>query len=325
MVKDALFLRTGKSVLGNYPEDPKVTLKKSGTELALRGFPKMDELEKAAEVLNVESPVKLLSKLLEAESLEEMLKVFEESLKEYGVRSVTYTGDLERLSGRNDEIRIPLESAVSGYLGALIIRGDISPKFLIQFLLILDAFVSLSEGFILERRSRELLESSLDVLATALEKRVKGGEKAKRIRNELFERFGKMLCKSPETLKLALNVYDVGKIGVRDSILAKSNFEMTPEELAEYKKHTIYGYEILKNIDEIPQDILDAVLYHHERMDGSGYPFKLKGSEIPRIAMVVGLFDEYSSRLASGKSKADVLKDLKGRFPSDILKVIEGG
>lgn len=316
------FLEVGEKVIGTYPKDPKVVLEKGDVKLVLSDLPELEELEKMSELLELKSPTDMLSKLLETESFEEMLKTFWEYSRDFGVERVDYTEkevDFHKDDGR---VFIPLESATSGYLGSIIMYGSIDPKFFVSFLQILDAFVSLSEGFILAKRSREVLESSLEVLADALEKRIKGGEEAKGIREDLFKKFGGRLYDRPEILKLALSVYDVGKIGVRDSILSKPDFEMTPEEFEEYRKHPEYGYEILKNIEELPKEILDAVLYHHERIDGSGYPKGLKGRKIPRIALVVGFFDEYSSRKVLGESDEYIFEVLEKKFPPDILKVI---
>ncbi len=316
------FLRSKDKVIGTYPEDPRVVLKKGDVLLALSDLPELEELEEMSELLGAGSPTGLLSKLLNTESFEEMLSEFWEYSKNFGVERVDYVEEEKVFHGDEKEVFIPLESATNGYLGSLVMRGSIDPKFFIEFLQILDAFVSLSEGFILARRSREILESSLEVLADALGKRIKGGEEAKRIRDDLFEKFGDKICRRPDVLKLALAVYDVGKIGVRDSILSKPDFEMTPEEFEEYRKHPEYGYEILKNIEELPKEILDAVLYHHERIDGSGYPKGLKGKKIPRIALVVGFFDEYSSRKILGESDEYISEVLERKFPPDILGII---
>ena len=319
------FLKFGDKTLGNPLIDPKVVLKGRDSEIMLSKLPSLEDLEKMSEFFRAQSPTDLLSLLLNTGSFEEMVRAFEEYSKAYGVESVEYTEKALDFSSGDGEIFIPLESATNGYLGALVLRGSVDPKFFVEFLQILDAFISLSEGFILAKRSKEILESSLDVLADALGKRIKGGEEAKRIREDLFRRFGDKLFDRPDILKLALSIYDVGKIGVRDSILSKSDFEMTPEEFDEYRKHPEYGYEILKNIEELPKEILDAVLYHHERIDGSGYPKGLRGRDIPRIALVVGFFDEYALRKIHGESDEYIEQALERKFPPDILEVLRGG
>lgn len=91
--------------------------------------------------------------------------------------------------------------------------------------------------------------------------------------------------------------HDIGKIGIPDSILLKTE-KLTDEEYAEIKKHPSIGAYILGSA-EIFKDIIPIVKYHHERFDGTGYPDKLKGEEIPylaRIAAIADTFDAMTSR-----------------------------
>src|SRR5262249_8278441 len=81
---------------------------------------------------------------------------------------------------------------------------------------------------------------------------------------------------------LAGLLHDVGKIGVSDSILKKSS-PLTPEEFEHVKKHVTIGYTILQDLKPI-KNLLSGVLYHHEAWDGSGYPQKLKNTDIPLMA-----------------------------------------
>lgn len=91
-------------------------------------------------------------------------------------------------------------------------------------------------------------------------------------------------------------LHDVGKIGVPEHILNKPG-RLTDEEFAEIKKHPQIGYDVLKPVTHFGP-VLDAVLYHHENHDGSGYPKGLAGSAIPlaaRIVHVVDIFDALTS------------------------------
>jgi len=91
-------------------------------------------------------------------------------------------------------------------------------------------------------------------------------------------------------------LHDVGKIGVRDSILLKPG-KLNDEEWVEMKKHPQIGYDILQNI-EFLAPAAEIVLCHQERWEGNGYPNKLSGEEIPlgaRIFAVVDTLDAMTS------------------------------
>lgn len=95
--------------------------------------------------------------------------------------------------------------------------------------------------------------------------------------------------------------HDIGKIGLPDNILKKSE-ELTKEESERFKEHSELGAEILEKLDKIGENIVfkyahDICKYHHERWDGSGYPEGLKGNEISIWAQVVGIVDTYESLL----------------------------
>ncbi|MEE0955219.1 MAG: HD domain-containing phosphohydrolase [Eubacterium sp.] len=94
-------------------------------------------------------------------------------------------------------------------------------------------------------------------------------------------------------------VHDVGKIGVHGAILRKTG-ELTEEEYEEIRKHPTMGGEILSGISEIPR-IRVGALYHHERYDGTGYPFGLKGDSIPEEGRIIAVADTYDA-MASNRS-----------------------
>lgn len=88
-------------------------------------------------------------------------------------------------------------------------------------------------------------------------------------------------------------LHDIGKITVPDEILNKPE-ELTEEEYAVMKQHAQNGYDILKKIEISPELSLGAG-YHHERMDGNGYPFGKKGEEIPKIAQIIAAADTFDT------------------------------
>lgn len=111
---------------------------------------------------------------------------------------------------------------------------------------------------------------------------------------------GKKLGMPEEELKkleLGGLFHDVGKIGVPDTILQKTE-KLTDDEYSEIKNHPSIGAHILSTAT-IFQDIIPIVKHHHERYDGHGYPGQLKGDNIPylaRIAAIADTFDAMTSR-----------------------------
>lgn len=100
-------------------------------------------------------------------------------------------------------------------------------------------------------------------------------------------------------LKLGGLFHDIGKIGIPDSILLKTE-RLTDDEYSEIKNHPAIGAHILSNASMFA-DIIPIVKHHHERYDGNGYPGKLKGENIPylaRITAVADTFDAMTSRRA---------------------------
>lgn len=94
-------------------------------------------------------------------------------------------------------------------------------------------------------------------------------------------------------IRLAGLLHDIGKIGTYDYLLDKPG-KLTPEEFDLVKKHPVQGTAILRDIKQL-KNILPLIEYHHEKIDGSGYPHKLKGSEIPPGARILHVADSFDS------------------------------
>jgi HD-GYP domain-containing protein (c-di-GMP phosphodiesterase class II) len=92
---------------------------------------------------------------------------------------------------------------------------------------------------------------------------------------------------------LAGLLHDVGKIGIRDTVLLKPDV-LTPEEREHIKQHVTIGYSILADLRQI-RNLLPGVLYHHERYDGTGYPDGLEGENIPLLARILAVADAYDA------------------------------
>ena len=96
-----------------------------------------------------------------------------------------------------------------------------------------------------------------------------------------------------EDLKIAALLHDIGKIGIDDGVLRKPG-DLTVEEYDWMKTHTLMGAKILAMM-ELPSRVVEAVLFHHERMDGSGYPLGLRGDQIPIEARILAGADALES------------------------------
>lgn len=98
-----------------------------------------------------------------------------------------------------------------------------------------------------------------------------------------------------EIIELSAPLHDIGKIGIPDSILLKDK-PLDDDEQAIMRRHPIIGYEILQNS---PSKYLqmggEIALAHHERFDGHGYPYQLKGDEIPLSARIVAIADVFDA------------------------------
>ena len=122
-----------------------------------------------------------------------------------------------------------------------------------------------------------------------------------------------------ELLYKSAPLHDIGKVGVRDSILLKPG-KLTEEEFEEMKKHTIYGEEsLMVGIKELGEESFltlakEIALTHHEKWDGSGYPKGLSKEEIPISGRLMALSDVYDALISK--------RVYKGAFTHDEAKNI---
>lgn len=128
-------------------------------------------------------------------------------------------------------------------------------------------------------------------------------------------------------LHSAAMLHDIGKICIFDSILEKPG-RLTEKEFEIVKRHPVHGAGILKNVSCF-EDMVPFVMYHHERIDGKGYPEGLKGEQIPLHARILHVADSFDAmtayrpyREAPGKEYAFAeFKRLKGtQFDRDIVE-----
>ena len=150
---------------------------------------------------------------------------------------------------------------------------------------------------------------------------------------ELSLRLGQALGFSDlEGLRLGAYFHDLGKLALPDEILRKPT-ALSTGEWKVVKTHPEVGLEILRNLPFLPQTALNVVLYHHERFDGSGYPFGLKGEAIPLDARIFAVVDVYDALISERPykrpwSKEEALEELraqagKGLDPEVVAKFVE--
>ncbi len=120
--------------------------------------------------------------------------------------------------------------------------------------------------------------------------------------------------KEIEEIKQASQLHDLGKIGVQDYILTKLG-KLTPEEWAEIKSHPLKSGEILRPLIFL-DGVIDLVEQHHERFDGKGYPFGIKGEDIKMGARIMAVADSFDAMITDrpyrkALSKEEAIEELK--------------
>lgn len=123
-------------------------------------------------------------------------------------------------------------------------------------------------------------------------------------------------------------LHDVGKIGIRDGVLLKPG-PLTDSEYKEMQLHPIIGAHMVEKLNCL-HGCIDAVLFHHERMDGYGYPYGIKGNEIPIIARITSIADAYDAMttnrvyrkaLSHEHAVEEIIRNSGTQFDPEIVRV----
>lgn len=138
-----------------------------------------------------------------------------------------------------------------------------------------------------------------------------------------------------EQLVLSAQLHDVGKIAVRDNILCKPG-KLTEEEFDEMKKHAAFGGKVIEKIQKktSDQEFLEyakiLTVYHHEKWDGTGYPYALAGEDIPLPARLMAIVDVYDALVSerpykqpfSHEKAVEIIADGKGtQFDPNLVEL----
>ena len=115
-------------------------------------------------------------------------------------------------------------------------------------------------------------------------------------------------------INLGAHLHDIGKVGIPDVILNKVG-PLDDKEFALIKQHTLTGYKIIKKVRSF-SEISDIILYHHERVDGLGYPEGLSGQEISLATKIVSIADSFDAMTSKrpyrqSLTTTEALKELK--------------
>lgn len=140
--------------------------------------------------------------------------------------------------------------------------------------------------------------------------------------------FLKLKKEQLKDLGLAALLHDVGRSKVPQNIMYKPS-QLTVKEFEKVKKHTVYGYEMLKTCSQIPDTVALAAMQHHERLDGSGYPGGMRGEDVGLFARIVAVADVFDALLTDRPFRkaffphqaVEIIVNSSGQFDPDILRV----
>jgi GAF domain-containing protein len=159
---------------------------------------------------------------------------------------------------------------------------------------------------------------------------IKKKRKKEALLPDLVMRIMDRLGAAEEDKKKALyvsKVYDLGLECIEDSILMKK--DILPSEMKFIKMHPYTSVGLLNNF-EFSEEIKKAILHHHERYDGAGYPDKLQGTQIPLISRVLSVVDSYAAMISEkpygktrthGQALVDIQAGSGSRYDPEIVKV----
>jgi putative nucleotidyltransferase with HDIG domain len=144
--------------------------------------------------------------------------------------------------------------------------------------------------------NRQLFLNSIQMLAGAVDEKdpyTRGHSDRVTKYSVLIAKELSLPAETVEKIRIAAQLHDVGKIGIEDRILKKPG-ALTPEEYEVMKSHTVRGANILRSVEQL-REMIPGIELHHESMDGKGYPYGLKGNDIPMSARIIAVADTFDA------------------------------
>lgn len=216
---------------------------------------------------------------------------------------------------------LKIRNKLLGVLGSLIFEGErrFSEKNLYYLSFMANKAASAMESLALYENIYNNLLATLYAFVRAIEARDPYTKQhSSRVTRLALAIAKAMDCSSEEQdiLNVAGHLHDIGKIGIRDEILLKPG-RLNAEEFNVIKQHPVIGADIMNHMGLWHRE-RQIVRCHHERFDGTGYPDKLKGEEIPLLARILSIADVYDA-IASDRAYRRRMEESK------ILSIMYGG
>jgi putative nucleotidyltransferase with HDIG domain len=182
------------------------------------------------------------------------------------------------------------------------------------------------------RRSYETLAELIRMMAKAVDERaayLRGhSERVARYAAAIARKLG-LDDEKVEWIRLSALLHDIGTLGIEDYLVMKDS-PLAPEEFEIVKAHTVKGAAILRPI-EMLHELIPGIELHHEALDGSGYPYGLKGDQIPLMARIVAVADSFDAMTTPRPYQAamnpeyvlEVMKRLSGaRYDGSVVEAL---
>ena len=180
--------------------------------------------------------------------------------------------------------------------------------------------INFDEELVNKFHSEEIInQGHLIEVVTSLASAIDAKDEYTKGHSEALARALNLPEKDVERIKLGALLHDIGKIGIPENVLKKPS-KLTDEEWEIMKQHPTIGAEKVLMPNESLHDLIPIVKYHHEHWDGSGYPEKLKGEDIPLAARIVSVADAYHALISDRPYR----KGMSNEKACEILKVGAG-